>query len=152
MKENSQERSIQISCFFFDFTAHSVHSTKFQHPVTILLYVVNATLVLPTTPSLHSAPSELRLRCLACADFMNGLISEPLVLVHLIGEATRDGSLFCALGVNNRPFITANVTVILVSLVIVMLIFYNISRIVSYHRVQIQAQVIPVSQSVREST
>ena len=56
------------------------------------------------------------------------------------------------IGVNNRQFITTNVTVILVSLVIVMLIFYNIFRIVSYHRVQIQAQVISASQSVSQST
>ena len=58
----------------------------------------------------------------------------------------------CFIGVNNRQLITANVTVILVSLVAIMLIYYKIFRIVSYHRVQIQAQVISASQSVSEST
>ena len=230
MKENSSERSVQIDCLFLDFTGHSAHASKFQDAVTILLCMINATLVLPTillnglvvvtiwkTPTLYSAPSNLLLLCLACADFMNGLISEPFVVVHLIGEATRDASLFCApglimesvawfasaisgttvlalsvdrflavymhlryneivtvrrttifitamwplftvnifarfIGVDNRQFVTANVTVILVSLVVIILIYYKIFRIVSYHRVQIQAQVISASQSVSEST
>ena len=230
MKENSSERSVQIDCFFLDFTGHPTHSTKFSDAIMILLCVVNSILVLPTillnglivvtiwkTPSLYSAPSNLLLLCLACADFMNGLISEPFLVVHIIGEATRDAGLFCApglimesvawfasaisgttvlalsvdrfiavymhlryneivtvrrttmfiaamwplftvnifarfIGVTNRQFVTANVTVILVSLVVIMLIYYKIFKIVSYHRVQIQAQVISASQSVSEST
>lgn len=230
MKENSSAQSLPIDCFFLDYTGHSEHATKFQDALKILLCVVNSTLVLPTillnglvivtisrTPSLYSTPSNLLLLCLACADFMNGVISEPLVVVHLVGEITRDLNLFCIPGVvmescawlasatsgitvlalsvdrflavyvhlryneivtvrkttifiaatwplvtvnifarfiggNNRLFLTANVNVILVSLVAIMLIYYKIFKIVIYHNGQIQAQVVSASQSVSVST
>lgn len=204
-------------CFFLDFTGNS---TKFQDAVKIFCGVVNALLVLPTvllnglviitiwkTPS----PSNILLLCLACADFMNGLITQPLAVIHLAGELTWDARLFCIpgvvmesvawfasgisgttvlalsvdrflavymhlryneivtvrrtsifvaaiwplftvniftrfIGVSNHLFITVNVVVIFVCLVTIMMIYYKIFRIVSYHRVQIQAQVASVSQ------
>ena len=217
MKNNTSESLSSIECFFLDFTANS---TKFQDALKILMCVVNSMLILPTillngltivtiwkTPSLNSSPSNILLLCLACADFLNGLITEPLAVVHLVGEITWNARLFCVPGavmesaawfasgisgttvlalsvdrflavymhlryneivtvrrasifvaviwplftvnifarfteVNNRLFITINVVVIFVCLITIMLIYYKIFRIVSYHRVQIQAQVI----------
>ena len=67
----------------------------------------------------------------------------PLVTVNIFARF---------IGVNNRLFLIANVNVILVSLVAIMLIYYKIFKIVSYHNGQIQAQVVSVSQSVSVST
>ncbi|KAL9979186.1 hypothetical protein ACROYT_G016808, partial [Oculina patagonica] len=222
MKDNTSDRLTSIDCFFLDFTGNS---TKFQDGWKMFSCVVNSMLVLPTillnglvivtiwkTPSLYNSPSNILLLCLACADFLNGLITQPLVVIHLVGEITLDARLFCIpgvvmesaawfasgisgttvlalsvdrflavymhlryneivtvrrtlifvaaiwplftvnifirfIGVHNGLFITINVIVIFVCLVTIMLIYYKIFRIVSYHRVQIQAQVISASQS-----
>ena len=221
MRGNTSERLLSIDCFFLDFTENS---TKFQDSMKIFVCVVNSILVLPTillnglaivtiwkTPSLNSSPANILLLCLACADFMNGLITEPLAVIHLVGEITWDARLFCVpgavmesaawfasgisgitvlalsvdrflavymhmrykeivtvrrtlifvaaiwplftvniftrfIGIHNRLFITINAVVIFLCLVTIMLIYYKIFRIVSYHRVQIQAQVISAAQ------
>ena len=223
---NSTDRLLSIDCFFLEFTGST---TKLQDALKIFCCVVNSLLVLPTvslnglviitifkTPSLH-LPSNILLTCLACADFMNGLITQPLAVIHLVGEITYDSRLFCVpgvvmesaawfasgisgttvlalsvdrflavymhlryneivtarrtsifvvtiwplftvniftrfIGVNNSLFITINVAVIFVCLVAIMLIYYKIFKIVSYHTVQIQAQVVAASQSVTVST
>ena len=211
-----------MNCSFLDFPGDS---TKFQDALKILSCVVNALLVLPTillnglaiitiwrSPSLRAVPTNILLLCLACADFMNGLITQPLAVIHLVGEITWNDRLFCIpgvvmesvawfasgisgitvlalsvdrflavhlhlrynevvtvfrttvfavaiwplftvnafvrlIGVTNHLFITANVAVIFLCLVAIILIYYKIFRIVTYHRVQIQAQMVSVSQS-----
>ena len=225
MQGNATDPLLSIDCFIVDFTANS---TKFQDDLKAFCCVVNSLLILPTvllnglviitickTPSLHS-PSNILLLCLACADFMNGLITEPLAVIHLVGEITWDARLFCVpgavmesaawfasgisgitvlalsvdrflavymhlryneivtvrrtlifvaaiwplftvnifmrfVGVNNNIFTTVNVVVIFACLVTIMLIYYKIFRTVSYHIVQIQAQIIAASQSVSVS-
>ena len=96
-------------CSFLDYAGNS---TKFQDALKILCGVVNSVLVLPAislnglaiitiwkTPSLRSVPSNILLLCLACADFMNGLITQPLAVIHLMGEITLNDRLFCVPGV-----------------------------------------------------
>ncbi|XP_078364430.1 melanocortin receptor 4-like [Oculina patagonica] len=226
MQDNATDREFSIDCFFLNFTGKS---TKFQDALKIFICVVNSMLVLPTVllnglvivtiwkpPSLYSSPSNILLLCLACADFMNGLLTQPVAVIHLVGEITWDARLFCIpgvvmesaawfasgisgttvlalsvdrflavymhlryneivtvrrtstfvaaiwpvftvnifarlIGVNTHIFATVNVVVIFVCLVTIMLIYYKIFRIVSYHRVQIQAQVLAASQSVSVS-
>ena len=96
-------------CFFLDFVGNS---TKFQEALKIISCVLISLLVLPTillnglvivtiwrTPSLRSVPSNILLLCLACADFLNGLITQPLAAIHLAGELTWNDHLFCIPGV-----------------------------------------------------
>ena len=112
MKGNNSDRFSSVDCFFLDFTGNSTNSTKFQDALIILSCIVNSLLVLPTillnglvivtiwkTPSLHSVPSNILLLCLACADFLNGLITQPLAAIHLAGELTWNDQLFCTPGV-----------------------------------------------------
>ena len=227
MKNNTSEPILPIECFFLDFSGNS---TKLQDAFKILACVIISLLVLPTillnglfivtmwkTPALHT-PSNILLLCLACADFMNGLITEPLAVIHLSGELIWNSHLFCIpgvvmesaawfasgisgttvlalsvdrflavythlrykeivtmqrtsifvgalwplftvntflrlIGVTNDLFITVNVVVIFLCLVTIMLIYYKIFTIVSYHRVQIQAQMLSSSQlSISEQT
>ena len=220
MKGNISARD-SMDCSFLDFTDNS---TKFQDALKIFTCVVNSILVLPTvllnglaiitiskTPSLRSVPSSILLLCLASADFMNGMITQPLAVIHVVGEITWNDRLFCVpgvlmesvawfasgisgttvlalsvdrflavhmhlryneivtvfrtsifavaiwplftvnafsrlIGMNNHLFITTNVVVILACLVAIMLIYYKIFKIVSHHKVQIQAQMASVSQ------
>lgn len=223
MEGNASERpiSMYMYCFFLDFAGNS---TKFQEALKILWAVVNSVLVLPTislnglvivtiwkTPSLRSVPSNILLLCLACADFMNGLITQPLAVIHLVGEITLNDRLFCVpgvfmesvawfasgisgitvlalsvdkflaiylhlryneivtlsrttifvvaiwplftvnafarlVGMTNHLFIAINIIVIMVCLVAILLIYYKISTTVRQHRVQIQTQMVSVSQ------
>ena len=108
MQGNATDRLLSINCFFLDFTGNS---TKFQDALKVFCCLVNLLLILPTvslnglviitickTPSLH-LPSNVLLLCLACADFINGLITQPLAIIHLVGEITWDARLFCLPGV-----------------------------------------------------
>ena len=226
MKNNTSEPILPIECFFLDF---GENSTKLQDALKILANVIISLLVLPTillnelfivtmwkTPALHT-PSNILLLCLACADFMNGLITEPLAVIHLSGELIWNAHLFCIpgvvmesaawfasgisgttvlalsvdrflavythlrykeivtvqltsifvaalwplftvniflclIGVTNDLFITVNVVVIFLCLVTIMLIYYKIFRIVSYHRVQIQAQISSSQLNISQQT
>ena len=221
MEVNISDRVQAMDCSFFEFIGDK--STNFQDALKTLSCVVNALLVLPTvllnglviitilrSPSLRSVPTNTLLLCLACADFINGLITQPLAVIHLVGEISWNDRLFCVPGVvmesvawfasgisgitvlalsvdrflavhmhlryneivtvfrttvfavviwplftvnvstrfigTNNLFLTWNVTVIFLCLVAIILIYYKIFRIVTYHRAQIQAQVESTSQ------
>jgi len=215
MELNTKDHVFSLDCFFLN---HFGNSTKYQDAFKMFICVVNSVLVLHTillnglviitiwkTPSLRSVPVNILLLCLACVDFLNGLMSQPLTVIHLVGELTWNDRLFCVLGVlmesvawfasgisgttvlalsvdrflavyvhllyneiltairssifavvisamfivslstffiwANNLFGTRNVVVIFFCLEAILLISYRIFRIVSYYRVQIQAQV-----------
>ena len=98
-----------MDCYFLDFTGNS---TQFQDSLKIITCVVNSLLIVPTilsnglviatiwrNPSLHSSPSNILLLCLACSDFLNGLITQPMEVIHVVGELTLNEHLFCVPGV-----------------------------------------------------
>ena len=85
-----------MDCYFLDFTGNS---TQFQDSLKIITCVVNSLLIVPTilsnglviatiwrNSSLHSTPSNILLLCLACSDFLNGLITQPMEVIHVVGE------------------------------------------------------------------
>ena len=98
MELNTKDHVFSPDCFFLVFVGNS---TKYQDAFKIFICVVNSVLVLPTillnrlviitiwkTPSLRSVPANILLLCLACADFLNGLISQPLTVIYQVGELT----------------------------------------------------------------
>lgn len=98
-----------MDCYFLDFTGNS---TQFQDSLKIITCVVNSLLIVSTilsnglviatiwrSPSLHSTPSNILLLCLACSDFLNGLITQPMQVIHVVGELTLNEHLFCVPGV-----------------------------------------------------